>query len=49
MLFGINVASISMLQGTEDDKVSEVPRWSTTLIMRSIEVLSVFPPIGVSS
>jgi len=49
MLFGINIVSISILQGTEDGKVSEVLMWLATLIIRSMEVLSVFPPIEISS
>ena len=41
--------SIAMLQGIEAEKVNEVPRWLVILIIRSVEVLSVFPPIGISS
>ena len=50
MLLGNNKESIAMLQGTKAEKVFEVPRWLTILIMRLIEViLVVFPPIEVSS
>jgi len=38
-----------MLQGTKAMKLSEVPRWLATLIIRSMKVLSAFPPIGVLS
>jgi len=38
-----------MLQVIEVEKVNEVPRWLVVLIIRSIKVLNVFPPIGISS
>jgi len=44
ILLGINVDNISMLQGIEAGKVSNVPRWLTMLIVRPMEVLSVFLP-----
>jgi len=50
MSLGINVESIVMLQGTKAGKVTKVPRALTILILRSmLVILSVFPPIGVSS
>jgi len=43
------VESIVTLQGTKVGNVSEVPKLLATLIIRSMEVVSVFPSVGVSS
>ena len=50
ILLAINEESITMLQGTNIGKVSDVPKSLTIVIIRLMEViLTIFPPMGVLS